>query len=235
MADAVDDAVPPEDADDALAGELALDVLEGQDRADAVRRVLAERDFAARVDRWQARLTPLLDGIAPIAAPPRSWARIERRIAPATTPSRALPLWRNAALVAGALAAALAFVLVTRGPVPTTVPPSAASLVAQASNAAGEPIVTARYDRATGRLHVRTANLPDGERVPELWVLDRAGTPRSLGLIPLNGAGEVAPDASAGALLVADATIALTLEPRAGAPHAAPSGTVLGAGKLALI
>ena len=46
--------LPPIDDDDLLAGEYVLGVLDADARREAQRRIGADRDFAARVARWDA-------------------------------------------------------------------------------------------------------------------------------------------------------------------------------------
>jgi anti-sigma-K factor RskA len=49
---------------EALAAELALGLLEGADRAEALRLCLSDPAFAAEVEAWGLRLSPLLGTIA---------------------------------------------------------------------------------------------------------------------------------------------------------------------------
>ena len=52
--------LPPIDDDDLLAGEFVLGVLDADARREAQRRIGADRDFAARVARWDAHFAPWL-------------------------------------------------------------------------------------------------------------------------------------------------------------------------------
>lgn len=226
----------PIDERAALAGELALGVLSGEERATALRRVVAEPAFAAEVDDWRMRLAPLMDGIAEVPAPAAVWPGIERAIAEPTV-VRATR-WRAAALTASAIAACLLVALVMPKPAapPTIVRVAPESLLlAQVSGSAGAPLVTAHYDAATGRIRVRTSNLPAGERVPELWVIGSDATPRSLGIVRLNGNSDYALSTPLKTALTDGVTIAITLEPHSASPHAAPSGDILGTTKLTLV
>lgn len=225
-----------QDERDAMAGELALGVLTGDERAAALRRVLAEPGFAAEVEGWRRRLAPLLDGIAEVAAPATAWPAIERAIAAPAGAS--VWRWRAAALSASAIAASLLVVVVAR-PERTVIVPAATvaaapqiPLLAQVAGDAGSPIVTAHYDAASGQLRVRTANLPVGERVPELWVIVGDSAPRSLGFVAHNGASSHMTSADLRRAMIDGATIAITMEPRSPTPHAAPSGPVLGTATL---
>jgi anti-sigma-K factor RskA len=222
--------------DDAIqAGELALGVLEGEERAAALRRSLAEPRFAQAVARWSHDLAPLLAGVAPVEPPAHVWDRIAQSIGGARE-SILLPLWRAVALVATLAAASLAFLLLTRPPRAVPVPVAPRELyVAQLAGKSADPLLVARYDPRTQRLRVRTLGLPQDGRRPELWVIAGSAAPRSLGLVALNAAGEARPSPELAAQLVPGVTLALTMEPATGAPHAAPSGTILGTATLLAI
>jgi anti-sigma-K factor RskA len=225
---------------DVLAGEFALGVVEGDERAEALRLMASDPGFADAVDRWQVRLGPLYYGILPIDPPTRVWTGVARALpandigSPAT-----LRAWRGAAIGFGLLAASLGGVLLVQ-PVPSPSPPvtivtaPGPTLVAQLADANGLPLLVASYDRETALLRVRTQAVA-GSGEPELWVIGADATPRSLGLLPRNAAGNRTPNPALRSLLVAGSTLALTLEPRDGAPHAAPSTTPIATAKLALL
>ncbi len=72
-------------------------------------------------------------------------------------------------------------------------------------------------------------------RVAELWIIPPGQAPRSLGAVSVNKAHtvEVPPDAR-GALGAPGSVLAITLEPAAGVPHAAPSGPVIAKGAITI-
>lgn len=109
---------------DAMAGELALGVLEGDARAKALRMVLANPEFAARVAMWQQRLEPLGSAFSEVS-PPAVWRAIEAELDSRERNKgvTALRLWRGSALVSGAIAASLAAVMVLTPTQQATVPP----------------------------------------------------------------------------------------------------------------
>lgn len=223
----VEDPYKPE----VLAGELALGVLSGDERAAALRRVVAEPDFAAEVDAWRLRLAPLMDGIADMPAPTGAWHGIERSIGAAA--QVAVGRWRAVALGASALAAGLAGVLVLQpAPAPRVIVQPARPMLAQLDGEGGVTLVSAQYDAMSGRMRVRTTNMPDGELVPELWVIVGDNPPMSMGFVPVNGASVYMPSADVRRAMADGVTIAVTMEPRSAKPHAAPSSAVLGTAKL---
>ncbi len=225
-----------DDETDLQAAELALGLLTGEERASALRRTVAEPDFADAVEAWRLRMAPLLDGIAPVAAPTGAWSGIERLIDGAQALKAKLLRWRIATGVSTAAAAGLAALLVLR-PVPVAppvvvAPPQAQPMLAQLVDADGTPILSAQYDAATGRMRVRTAHMPAGDRVPELWAIGADGVPHSLGIMRLNGTSEHTAAAPIRAMLSDGMTIAVTMEPQSATPHAAPSGDVVAKTKL---
>src|SRR5436190_10810231 len=111
-----------EDAPDMAAAELALGLLEGEERAQALRRMLAEHGFAQEVERWRAHLAQLFDLWPAMEAPPGVLGRVERTIdgvdvavAPAApVPAKRSLFWPVAAGLSSVAAAAMLVVIVTR-------------------------------------------------------------------------------------------------------------------------
>lgn len=243
MAD--DTPLTPEERD-LLAAELALGVLEGELRALALRLQIGDPEFREAVAAWQTRFEPLLHGYGEVEAPDL-WQAIEQRL-PVSDPqadtaivtrieSRARA-WRFGALGAGALAAALAAFLVFRTPpappAPTRVQVAQAPepSVARLGEADAPAQFAANYDAATGELRIRTIKLPQSHLEPELWVIPADNVPRSLGLIAASGSTRVALTPALRIHLRDGATLAVTMEPRDGAPHEAPSTAPVAAGQI---
>lgn len=219
---------------DLLTAELALGVLEGEERAEALRLLLADPAFAATVDAWRARLEPLGDAFAE-APPPELWPAIEARLgAPGMATSlRQLRFWQWSALGSGALAASLAAVLIlSPAPEPVAIVRAPDTMtMAQLGGEAGASLA-ANYDPVQGALRVRAIAMPASDLAPELWVIPADGVPRSLGLVGASGTTHVAVPAPLRALIVDGATLAITMEPFAGAPHAEPSSAPIAVGKI---
>ncbi len=224
-----------------MAAELALGVLEGEERAEALRLSLANPAFAARVRKWQRRLDPLGEAF-PEAAPPQVWAAIEARLEaePRSGTLRKLRIWQGVAAASGALAAGLAAVMVL-GPAslresPAPVAPAAPvpAVIAQLSGADGT-LLAASIDPGAGYLDIRAVTLPQSDLTPELWVIPGDGVPRSLGLIAREGTTQVSLPAPLRAMVVDGAMLAVSLESPQGAPHKAPSSTPIAVGKISRI
>jgi len=229
---------------EALAAEHALGVLSGRERAAAEARMATDPAFAAEVEVWRARLSPLAGEIPALAPPADLWSRIERAL-PANDDgrlARSVRFWRRASFGAFALAAAslVAAVLVANRPPVVIAPPAAASgalLNASLKGDTGAPMFVVAYDPDRKALII-TSLAPAGAdpaHVHELWLIPADGKPRSLGIIEpgtsrrMPMARPLAPMVSPGAQL------AVTVEPPGGSTKDGPSGPMAASGKLSEI
>lgn len=235
---------------DLLAGEYALGLLEGDDRADAARLYERDADFAARVEFWNERFAHFLDGLAPVPAPAELKRRIEAEIfgAPSRRPPKAgfsfwqsLAVWRGLAAAGFAAAAVALAVLAVRPdqvePLPEPADPAepAAPLIATLQPGDAGPAVVALYDREDGVLTVRGA-VPDDreEGDAQLWIIPAGeDTPRSLGVIDRDATRVVAVDDELRSVFAEGATLAISLEPEGGSPTGAPTGAIVLVGPVA--
>lgn len=232
---------------DLLAGEYALGLLEGDDLAEAQRRSLRDPGFAARVERWNVRLEPMLAQVPTADPDPSVWQRIaasleqpEQRPAELDQVRRRLALWRGYSAAATALAASLLLVIGLRpeaeapapGPAPAAPQPV---MVASLSPENGAVTLTASYDPATNSLVVAPAAVsPVPGHDHELWIVPEDGTPRSLGLIAAKETRRMALPALP-RTMVETATIALSAEPAGGSPTGQPTGPIVASGKFVRI
>jgi anti-sigma-K factor RskA len=242
---------PDDDTPDMAAAELALGLLEGDERAHALRRTLAEPGFAQAVERWRNHLGQLFDLWPAIAAPAGVLERIEWSIdGPAamlvpTSPRRRL-FWPAAAGLSSVAAAALLLFIVLRpierapGPAqprpsgPAAAAPSTMLVASIDPGEKGAP-VTAVYDPASGALRLTATTLADANRSAELWVIGGDGVPHSLGLLRPSSASSLAVDPANRARLAAGATLAVSLEPIGGSPTGLPTGPVVATGALSRV
>ncbi len=227
-----------------LAAELALGVLEGDALAAANRRLLTDAAFAEEVEAWRDRLAGMALDVPDETPPDELWSRIERAIdgtgaAPVVdlVPRRQLRRWQFGTAAAGAVAAALAVMLVIPRPEPMIIPPptqvaAQPAIVAQLRGEGELPLVAARYDPSTAQLRLVAQDMGEDPRVPELWIIPEDGIPRSLGVIQPAGDTQLAVAEGHRSMLHDGATLAITMEPRATAPHPAPTGPRVAAGKI---
>ncbi|MBV9911364.1 MAG: anti-sigma factor [Sinobacteraceae bacterium] len=238
-------AVPPDD--DVLAGELVLGVLTREARTQAQARCNSDPAFAARVGAWERRLAPWLADVAPARVPDELWDRLRSQLGwqgASPTPSlwSRLALWRSATALVAVIAVALWLSRPPRPVAPPTAvvpsaPEQAAKPVSTLAHDDGTPAWLASVDRSRGNvLMVPVPGPADTQgRVPELWIIPAGQAPRSLGVVSINKAHtvEVPPD-SRGALVAPGTVLAITLEPAAGVPHAAPSGPIIAKGAITI-
>ena len=226
------------DDDNTLAMDVALGALSRDALHESRLRMLRDPAFRTSVEEWQALLSPLADTVAPVAPPASVWDRIAAETSPVTAPRTAqaptsvwssLGLWRGWAIGASALAGVAALLLVMQPG------PSAPQqlLVATLSAPTGGAMLTATYDASRGAVILTPAGKSDAEgRTPELWVIEGANPPRSLGTIDLGSPESHAIPADRLKGLKAGSTLAISLEPAGGSPTGAPTGPVIATGKL---
>jgi len=227
----VSDARSPEP--DMAAAELALGVIEGEERATAWRRVLADPAFAREVERWRAYLAQLFAVWPEVEAPAGLLPRIERALD--GDQRAAAPGWWRAAAIVSTLAAACLLLVVLlrpgvqpRAPVPVPSPaPSpavpASLLVAELAPTGDAEPASALYDPASGTLRIGENGWHEAGRDAELWVIPAGGTPRSLGLLDPAGRTQMIVPAANRDALAAGATLAVTIEPVGGSPTGQPT------------
>jgi anti-sigma-K factor RskA len=216
-------------ADELLAAEYALGVLGGAEREIAARRVAREGAFAAMVAAWNERLAPWAGEIDEVAPPPQVWERIGASLPQQAARARlwdSLAFWRIFAL-AGVLAAACLAVVIYLGAARPGEP-----LVA-AIDGGGQRSFVATVDTRHGTIAVVPATFAgDATRVPELWLIPPGGKPLPVGLLNGDKPVVIAIPAALVAHTASGATLAVSLEPPGGSPTGAPTGPVIGAGKL---
>jgi len=236
---------PP--SEDVLAGEFVLGVLGAAQRRQLQARIETDRAFAERVAYWERRFAPLLADIEPVEAPEQVWSAVCRRLGwkegESAEPGfwQSLRFWRAATVLVTVVAiAAIGFIAdrySTLVPVPVArvqqaVPGS--KPVTPLTHDDGTPGWLASVDAARGTvLMVPVPAAPDPQgRVPELWLIPAGKAPVSLGAVSITRSHTVAVPDNARAALVAGSTLAITLEPAAGIPHAAPSSAVIAKGTI---
>jgi anti-sigma-K factor RskA len=203
----------PREADDALAAEYVLGVLDLAERAQVETRLKRDQDFAAIVTDWEVRLAGLNDGFDEAPAPDLL-PRIEAQLFPKPTASKprvGLFGWFSGALVAAVLA------LVT---IATLAPPRA-ELVASLATADNRLAYNVSHFGDTLQV-TRVAGVPAVTgQVHELWIIAPGANPVSLGLLQDKPLVITYPTPPAGF------TFAVSVEPEGGSPTGQPTGPVI--------
>ena len=231
-----DPTVPMSADPDVAAAELALGLLEGEERATALRRQLADPDFAREVERWRAHFGTLFAGTTDRAPPAHLAERIEAHLDRPTFTARpaAGRFWRPLALASSLAAATLAGVMVVRPlPMPPPLLQPSAPMFAALSHGKEAPM-PAIYDPAAS-----TVRLPGPMPIPvghsaQLWAIADGGKPVPLGLFRVVGTTVIA-DAKSAAMMKPGTMLAISLEPVGGSPTGQPTGPVVASGMLSRI
>ncbi len=257
------DPLPPapgrlSDADAALAGEVALRMLEPGAMASAQQRMAQDAAFAAEVAAWEARLAPLATG-ANMAPSPDLWPRISAATgdaaaevpAPSPTPpptpaptaanDNRLIWWKAASGAGFALSAALALMLVTRPAGLPDTPDAGARItppmVAALASETGRMAMTATFDASTRTLVMTPVGVDTGTLFPELWLIPaqgpRKGEAISLGMVDAKKPTVIIVQPEFQAMIGVGATFAITPEPPGGAPGGKATGPIILKGDMA--
>lgn len=234
-----------------LAAELALGLLGGKDRAEAERQLLRDPAFRAEHAYWMARAGEWLEDSPAFEGGSDHWTAIEAAIEGGQDPvmatsgsgavdRRSSRTWAIAATVAALLAGVSTIIFYQREGAARQENAALADQlakaqgelqIAQISGDASKVLVSALYNPASGTIDLKLELASEQERVPELWVIPGDGQPRSLGIFRTASA-TVKVDPSLKPLLTEGTTLAVTMEPVEGAPHKAPTGSILGATEL---
>ena len=220
---------------DVAAAELALGLLEGDERAAALRRVLAEPDFARDVERWRAHFGVLFASVPAVEPTPDVGDRIIARLDGSGPVRKTGGYWKPLALASSLAAASLLAVVVTRpGPAPVAPPivtaapaPMVAAFMIEGQKA---PLV-ATYDAAAGRLSMPgPMPIPAGKSA-QLWAIVGTGAPQPLGLFHEAGT-RVEAEARSPVPMAPGTMLAISIEPAGGSPTGQPTGPVVGSATL---
>lgn len=247
-----DDSTAPNDPE-MLAAEYALGMLDSDAHAAAEARLATDRDFAARVARWEA-VGHEWASTAPADkdwSPDDLWRRMEAtfpteseaRVLPrpandAGTPSvepRSASGWRLGAIAASVAAMVLGGLYLGERDRAQEFGEklalaeaqgevaTSAIRVAQVSQADGAPLLSVIYEGQDGKLTARIAEIADQNLVPELWVIGPDGKPRSLGQGTGGSVFVVEITDEMRKDIAAGSVIAISLEKPAPAPSAQPT------------
>jgi len=230
MTDAADLTTGPDP--DVAAAELALGLLEGEDRATALRRMLAEPDFARDVERWRLQFGALFAGVASVVPAPELGERVIARL---DGPARVRPGYWKPFAIASSLAAASLFGVLMIRPDPALPPPvtiaAAAPMVAAFMVEGIEAPLVATYDSANGRLSMPGPMPVPAGKSAQLWAIVGTDAPQPLGLFHDAG-GRVEADARSPTPMEPGTKFAISLEPEGGSPTGLPTGPVVASATL---
>jgi anti-sigma-K factor RskA len=221
-----------DDLPDMTAAELALGLLDGSERAAALRRLASEPGFADEVERWRDWLGALFASWPAVTAPDAVATRVEASL----DAQRGVTKAANDNAGGVLLLAVTTLQMLRPAPAPIRIPvrvPVAAPaplLAAIVPTGKGAPIAAA-YDPASATVRIAGGvDVPAG-RSAQLWAIRGSDAPRSLGVIPA-GPVQLTVPAAVRPALVAETVLAISIEPTGGSPTGLPTGPVVAAGKL---
>ena len=215
------------------AAELALGLLDGAERAAAMRRCLSDPAFAHEVEQWRDRFATLFTEV-PEEAPGAHVGLHAWGVA-----NDNAPRWRWATAAASAAAAVLLGVVVLRtdpAPVVRTVQlPAPTQLVAAMAPTEKAAPFGAVYEPGSGTVRITMVlDVPIG-RDAELWWIGADGVPHAIGLLKRGGVSAVAVARADRTRIGSGATLAVSIEPIGGSPKPTPTGPVVATGALTRI
>jgi anti-sigma-K factor RskA len=227
-----------------LAAEYALGTLHGRARRRFETLLLADPSLRAELTFWEAQFAGLQRGFKPQAPRDLVWAAIDRQInAPRATPlpvrSASPGLWRPLAIAASLASVALSLALVREMQRPPEViretvrveVPQPMPYVAMLQPASSDSRVTVALMPDKHLMKVALTGKFDTDyarQCLELWVIDDAGKPHSLGVLPEEGEMQMPmPDMP----MPKKPTLAVSVEPKGGSPTGLPTGPVISTGR----
>lgn len=235
------------DGIDALAAEFVLGTLPDAERRAVNVRRRDDQQLDAAIQRWEQRLSPMLDAVPPVAPPKTLFNQITSQIADRTHARRdasVIPLdqhlktvssktrsWKFATAASSAIAASLAGFIIVSGPASKPMSPKYVAVLQEESTS---PAFLMSIDMKSHMCAIKTViSPPSSDKSYELWMVHKSWSkPRSLGLVAQNDmemmpmSPDIEPD------LYMDATFAVSLEPAGGSPTGQPTGPVMYAGRL---
>ena len=224
--------------DDFRAAEFVLGTLDATERAAFEQDMARQSHLRALVSDWESRLAPLARQSRDVVPPAALWARIGAALDVAGAvaggvidlerlrASRAR--WKRAAMGLAALAASLV-IYIAGAPL---LDHTAGTYLAVVDRGGDLPALIVKVDTRAGSVRVQAvaAEFPP-DRSLELWLIEGAQAPRSLGTME-GGLSNLILPAVARSDDLAGSTLAVSIEPRGGSRTGAPTGPVVYTGKL---
>lgn len=211
-----------------LAGEYALGLLGGAERAAFEARLNEDEALREEVARWQEHFAALGMEIDEVTPPASILGNLKRELwSENRLPwRRRIRIWEYA--LGGIAAALVAFVVYNYSGVGA---PGASILRASISNEQSDLQIVLALNAGGDLLRIEQAGPePIVGRAYELWAIAEGSAPVSLGVLPVARVTALRLSAAQAALVHVGVTLALSDEPAGGSPTGAPTGAVLGAG-----
>ena len=215
-----------------LAAEYALGTLRGRARARLKRWMRDDAELAREVAKWEARLAPLAQAVAPVAPPARVWNALQNRLEvnPKGARRMSFSVWKALGLMASGAATALLAIAILLPSLRDTSPAAYVAVLSDAKTNRAVLVATAGQADKVLRVNTLDPSIQVSGRSLELWALPRDGKPKSLGVIGSAERTALRLDARADKSLADVPALAISLEPQGGSPTGQPTGPVLYSG-----
>ena len=207
----------PRDADEALAAEYVLGVLDDTERAETAARIKRDPGFAALVSAWEFRMGGLNDGFAEAPAP-NLLPALEARLF--SIPSRTNASGGRVSGIFGWMSGALVGAFLVLAIVAFVAPPRSMLIATLATPDHRLAYEVVEFGGAIKVTRIEGNSAGEG-RVHELWLIAPGKAPVSLGLL------EQAPLIIEQPVPPAGWTFAVSLEAAGGSKSGVPTGPVI--------
>lgn len=216
-----------------VVAEYLLGLLGPAAQAQVAARIATDRAWAEEAAFWSTRLSALDRDFVEVAPPAQILSTLESRLFESS--ARKLGWWENLALWRGVAAGALAVAVLAVGFATLRPAPDVSSLTTQLVAALEEEGSDVRfialYDGSGAvRLTALSGSLPS-DRDLELWAIQGGADPISMGVIPVNERSTVELSDTVRAGWGEGSVLAITLEPKGGAPEGKPTGPIVAKGE----
>lgn len=225
-----DPSLTPDEENQALAAELALGLLDGEEAKAAVARLPSDPEFAQAVRDWQERLAALGDNVTSVMPPARAWQGIREKLghsaAPLTDdPAQPLAWWRGPRGWLAGLVAIAAVVGLFWFSTATPDLNSPSTYIAELVSEGEELQVLASLQGGTMEVSLEQGGAQEGRDLEIWWVKPDGSDPISLGLVPQSGTAQL--DLPEGLEPTEGIKIALSDEPAGGSPTGKATGPIV--------
>ncbi len=215
---------------DRLAAAYVLGTLHGGARRRLEALARESLSVQQAIWRWERRINPMADSVAPVQPRTEVWGYIEQKIQSGSkheprVGQRLLP-WRALSAALGLAVLVLLIPLFQPG-----APQLVSEQLALIQDSEQQPLWVVSVDLDAGLIRSRAINAPAREvdRVFQLWMLPAEGDPQSFGLLPVAGGDRAQFELSPAivALLQSSKGLAVSIEPAGGSPTGLPTGPVV--------
>ncbi|MFV1872862.1 MAG: anti-sigma factor domain-containing protein [Oleiphilus sp.] len=211
-----------------LASEYVLGTMPRRSRRRFDRIMMDSYRARQAVWDWEQRINPLAQSVESVEPPKHAWKNIQQRIHPAKAEAKSFSLtwWQSWSALSTAFALVLALFIALQ---PT--PSAMQDQIALFNDDAAQPLWLVTGSSESGQLSIKPINakaVAIDDKAFELWMLPTAGSPKSLGLMPVsNQATKMVLSPQLLGILQQSQGLAVSIEPRGGSPTGLPTGPVV--------